>query len=58
VRIDTIVVSSQHAKEVDLEATLSPDIRRLVVEPILETVDLDSSDFRLLVNPTGRFEIG
>lgn len=58
VRIDTIVVSSQHAKEVDLEATLSPDIRRLVVEPILKTVDLDSSDFRLLVNPTGRFEIG
>jgi S-adenosylmethionine synthetase len=58
VRIDTIVVSSQHAREVDLEATLSPDIRRLVVEPILETVDLDSSDFRLLVNPTGRFEIG
>jgi S-adenosylmethionine synthetase len=58
VRIDTIVVSSQHAKEVDLEATLAPDIRRLVVEPILETVDLDSSDFRLLVNPTGRFEIG
>ena len=33
-------------------------IVRLVVEPILETVDLDSSDFRLLVNPTGRFEIG
>ena len=58
VRIDTIVVSSQHANEVDLGATLSPDIRRLVVEPILETVDLDSSDFRLLVNPTGRFEIG
>ncbi len=58
VRIDTIVVSSQHAKEISLENLLTPDIRKHVVEPILETVDLPSDDFRLLVNPTGRFEVG
>jgi S-adenosylmethionine synthetase len=58
VRIDTIVVSSQHAQHVDLEGQLGPDIRKHVVEPVLETVDLDASDYRLLVNPTGRFEVG
>ncbi len=57
-RIDTIVVSSQHAKDVDLDATLAPEIRANVVEPILAQVDLPSDDFRLLVNPTGRFEVG
>ncbi len=57
-RIDTIVVSSQHAKNVDLDGTLAPEIRKHVVEPILAQVDLPSDDFRLLVNPTGRFEVG
>ena len=56
--IDTIVVSSQHAADVDLDATLTPDVRRHVVDPILETFDVDSRDYRLLVNPTGRFEVG
>ncbi len=58
VRIDTIVVSSQHARDINLDTLLTPDIRKHVVEPILETVELDSRDYRLLVNPTGRFEIG
>ena len=57
-RIDTIVVSSQHAKGIDLDATLAPEVRANVVEPILAQVDLPSDDFRLLVNPTGRFEVG
>ena len=56
--IDTIVVSSQHAADVDLDAKLTPDVRRHVVDPILETFDIDSRDYRLLVNPTGRFEVG
>jgi len=58
VRIDTIVVSSQHAADVDLDASLTPDVRRHVVDPVLESIDLDSSEYRLLVNPTGRFEVG
>ncbi len=58
VKIDTVVVSSQHARDISLENMLTPDVRKYVVEPILATIDLDSSDFRLLVNPTGRFEVG
>jgi len=57
-RIDTVVVSSQHAKDVDLDAQLAPEVRKHVVEPILEGIDLPSDGYRLLVNPTGRFEVG
>lgn len=58
VRIDTVVVSTQHAKDIDLDAMLTPDIRDHVVAPVLATFDLPADDYRLLVNPTGRFEIG
>jgi len=60
VRLDTIVVSSQHAAEVDLEKQLAPDVKKHVVDPVLNALDvnLDISNFKLLVNPTGRFEIG
>ena len=58
VRIDTIVVSSQHAADINLDTMLAPDIRKYVVEPVLEAIDLDSKDFRLLVNPTGNFVVG
>lgn len=56
--VDTIVVSSQHSADVELDGTLIPDIRKHVVDPILATFDIDSRDYRLLVNPTGRFEVG
>jgi S-adenosylmethionine synthetase len=56
--IDTIVVSSQHAEGIDLDTQLAPDIRKNVVDPILADVDLDSSNYRLLVNPTGNFVVG
>ncbi|MDD2858584.1 MAG: methionine adenosyltransferase [Candidatus Nanopelagicales bacterium] len=58
VRIDTIVVSSQHADGIDLDRQLAPEIRRSVVDPILAAIDLDARDYRLLVNPTGKFVIG
>jgi S-adenosylmethionine synthetase len=57
-RIDTIVVSSQHAADIDLEGLLAPDVRKHVVDPVLATFDIPSDGYRLLVNPTGRFEIG
>lgn len=57
-RVDTVVVSSQHAADIDLETLLAPDIREFVVDPELVDLGLDSTDYRLLVNPTGRFEIG
>ncbi len=56
--IETIVVSSQHAKGIDLDGKLSPEIKKFVVDPILANVDLDSSNVRLLVNPTGNFVVG
>ncbi|MGC4938355.1 methionine adenosyltransferase [Kribbella sp. DT2] len=58
VRIDTVVVSSQHAADISLEEMLTPDVKKHVVDPILEQFEIDSSDYKLLVNPTGRFEIG
>ncbi|MET8720348.1 methionine adenosyltransferase [Streptomyces misionensis] len=62
-RLDTVVVSSQHAGDISLEGLLAPDIRESVVEPTLKAlaeqgVGLESDGYRLLVNPTGRFEIG
>ena len=58
VRIDTVVVSSQHAADISLDSMLTPDVKKHVVDPILEQFDIDSTDYKLLVNPTGRFEIG
>jgi S-adenosylmethionine synthetase len=58
VRLDTVVVSSQHAANIDLDNLLVPDIRNQVVEPVLAEFDLDHTDYRLFVNPTGRFEVG
>jgi S-adenosylmethionine synthetase len=58
VRLDTVVVSSQHAPDINLKELLAPDIRDYVVEPVLAEAGIDTEGFRLLVNPTGRFEIG
>jgi len=58
VRLDTVVVSSQHAADIDLKTLLEPDIKEYVVDPELAGLDIDTSGYRLLVNPTGRFEIG
>jgi S-adenosylmethionine synthetase len=58
VRLDTVVVSSQHASNIDLDGLLGPDVKAQVVEPVLAGFDIPSDDYRLLVNPTGRFEIG
>ncbi len=58
VRLDTVVVSTQHAADIDLATLLTPDIADAVVAPVLAELDLDTDGYRLLVNPTGRFEIG
>jgi S-adenosylmethionine synthetase len=60
VRLDTVVVSTQHAPSIDLDGLLAPDVREHVVEPVLAGlgIDLDTEHYRLLVNPTGRFEVG
>ena len=58
VSLDTIVISSQHAPDIDLEKKLAPEIKKFVIEPIVKDVDLDLSKVKILVNPTGRFVIG
>ncbi len=58
VRLDTVVVSSQHADGIDLERMLSVDVKEHVVGPEIEGLGIDTSGARLLVNPTGRFVIG
>ncbi|MBA2554481.1 MAG: methionine adenosyltransferase [Geodermatophilaceae bacterium] len=58
VRLDTVVVSSQHAEDIDLDTLLAPDIAEHVVAPELVALGLESDDYRLLVNPTGKFVIG
>ncbi|WP_425394059.1 methionine adenosyltransferase [Actinokineospora inagensis] len=58
VRLDTVVVSSQHADGIDLANLLGVDIRERVVHPEIVDLGLDTGDLRLLVNPTGRFVIG
>ncbi len=63
VRLDTVVLSTQHAADVSIEGLLAPDIVEHVIEPVLaELADsgshLDVSGYRTLINPTGRFEVG
>lgn len=56
--IDTVVISSQHAEEVDVIAKLTPEIIELVIKPVLSKIDLPQRNVRTLINPTGRFVIG
>ncbi|MCT6734349.1 MULTISPECIES: methionine adenosyltransferase [Rhodococcus erythropolis group] len=61
VRLDTVVISTQHAADIDLDNLLTPDLREKVLHSVLTDVnltDLDTSDVRLLVNPTGKFVLG
>jgi len=58
VAVDTLVISTQHEPHVRLEDELFPAVRDLVVAPVLAALDLDTSGYRLLVNPTGHFVIG
>ncbi|WP_332664433.1 methionine adenosyltransferase [Aeromicrobium sp.] len=58
VRVDTVVLSTQHEDGIDLDSQLTVDIKKHVVDVILADFDIDTSDYRLLVNPTGKFVIG
>jgi S-adenosylmethionine synthetase len=58
VAVRNVVVSSQHAADVDLEGMLATDVREQVIAPVLADFQLDHADAEILINPTGRFEIG
>ena len=57
-RLDTVVISSQHADDIDIVNLLTPDIAEHVVAPELEGLGIETEGYRLLVNPTGKFVIG
>jgi len=58
IALNTIVISSQHSAQIDIENVLAPDIERLVIKPIIANLEIKHSDVRLLINPTGRFVTG
>src|SRR5207247_4638311 len=58
VRVDTVVISAQHREEVDIQTLLAPDVVAEVIDPVLLEIGLEADRVRVLVNPTGRFEIG
>jgi len=55
--IETVVLSTQHHPSVSTEA-LRAQVAETVIRPVLAGLDLDSSQVKLLINPTGRFESG
>ncbi|RJS47339.1 methionine adenosyltransferase [Nocardioides cavernaquae] len=59
IRIDTVVLSTQHAEDVDQE-TLAKDITAHVIEPVLEQFKslVPFDGYKLFINPTGRFVVG
>ena len=58
VALNTVVISSQHAPDIDLEKKLAPEVKKFVIDPIINDLEIDTSSVRLLINPTGRFVIG
>ena len=61
VRLDTVVISSQHAADIDIDGMLAPDLRTHVLNTVITDLNLpslDTSEVRLLVNPTGKFVLG
>jgi len=55
--VDTVVVSTQHSPAISIE-DLRTQVEELVIRPVLERVDLDSSSIKTFINPTGVFHIG
>jgi S-adenosylmethionine synthetase len=57
VRLDTVLISTQHQPGIDVETLLKPDLRDHVIRPLLPP-ELAEDDYTLLCNPTGTFELG
>jgi S-adenosylmethionine synthetase len=55
--VETVVVSTQHSPKIATD-DLRAAVRELVIEPTLARIDLPSDNVKVLINPTGRFEIG
>lgn len=55
-RIEAIVVSTQHSKDVDME-TLRKDVKKYVIDSVIPANLIDSNT-KIFINPTGRFVVG
>ncbi|MCR5113432.1 MAG: methionine adenosyltransferase [Acholeplasmatales bacterium] len=55
-RVDTVLISTQHAPEATLEQ-ISKDVKKYVVDAVIPA-ELVDKDTKFLVNPTGRFVVG
>jgi S-adenosylmethionine synthetase len=58
IALNTVVVSSQHSADVDIDSKLAPEIKKYVIDPVIADLAIDISSVRTLINPTGRFVIG
>ena len=58
IALNTIVISSQHSPDVDLEKKLAPEVKKFVIDPIIKELNIDTKNVTVLINPTGRFVIG
>jgi len=58
IALNTVVVSSQHSADVDIDSKLAPEIKKFVIDPVISDLAIDISSVRTLINPTGRFVIG
>ncbi len=56
--LNTIVISSQHSPDVDLEKKLAPEVKKFVIDPIIKELNIDTKNVTVFINPTGRFVIG
>jgi len=57
VSVETVVIATQHAPNIDIESQIKPDMKEFVIKPIIPEKYL-SKDLKLFVNPTGEFTIG
>ncbi|MBK1788443.1 methionine adenosyltransferase [Prauserella cavernicola] len=58
VRLDTVVISSQHAEGIDLDKMLAVDLTEQVLKPEIASLGLSAEEPKVLINPTGRFVLG
>jgi len=58
IRVDTVVVSSQHSPDIDIAKKMTPEVVETVIKPVLSTFAIPFEGMKTLINPTGRFVIG
>jgi len=58
VRIHTVLIAAQHKPGVEVDDLLKPDLIEHVIRPVLPEELVDYKKLRVLVNPTGKFEVG